>query len=145
VSRTARVAPPRQGHEGPDRVRDEEAVGSNPATPTVKYQVKDLILSGSGPSCVSGDRLEEDQGGQPVRRVEGAVAVVLGRAAHQLTRVQLLDAESPGTDELRLQTDDFGPIDGLLLLLPGVDVRAQDARERLVLKVGQRCSSMWRL
>jgi hypothetical protein len=27
----------------PDLIRDEEVVGSNPATPTVKYQVKGLI------------------------------------------------------------------------------------------------------
>lgn len=54
-----------------------------------------------------------DQARQPVRCIDLAVAVVLGRTAHELAGVEFvqlpLDADGAGAGELRLQAHDFAP------------------------------------
>nr|WP_232242148.1 hypothetical protein [Streptacidiphilus jeojiense] len=71
--------------------------------------------------------------GEPLRGVDGAVGVVLGRAAVQLTGVQFVElplhADSGGPYELRLQADDFAPAHA--------GVALGDAGHELVVAPGQ--------
>src|SRR4051794_5008112 len=49
-AKTSTSKPPQVGRASTDRVPDEEVVGSNPATPTEKYQVRSLIrIAGRAP------------------------------------------------------------------------------------------------
>ena len=74
-----------------------------------------------------------DQGRQPVRRVDGAVAVILGRAADQLARVQFVQlvfhAYGAGPGKLGLQADDFTPSHPRVAL--------EDHGDELVVAAGQ--------
>lgn len=89
-------------------------------------------MTGAGYRLRTGD-VVEDQGRQPVRRVDVAVAVVLGRAADQFSGVQFvqlpLDAKGGGSDELRFQADDFAP--------PLAGVALEDGGDELVVAAGE--------
>jgi hypothetical protein len=80
-----------------------------------------------------GDDVPGKQAGQELRGVDGAVGVVLGRAAVQLAAIQLvqvpLDAYGAGPDELGLQTDEFAPTHA------GIALR--DAGDELVVPAGE--------
>jgi hypothetical protein len=92
-----------------DKLRALVAAGAGGALPPEDVG---LAVTRAGFRLRAGD-VVGDQGRQPVHRVDGAVAVVLGWAAHQLAGVEFvqlpLDADGAGAGELRLQADDFAP------------------------------------
>lgn len=73
------------------------------------------------------------EGREPVGGVDGAVAVVLGRAADHHTRVELvqlpLDSDRVTAGELSLQADDFAP--------PHAGVRLEEHSDELVVPPGE--------
>lgn len=92
-----------------DELRTLVATGTSRALPAEDVG---LAVAGARRGLRAGD-VVGDQGGQPVHRVDGAVAVVLGRAADQFACVEFVqlpfDPYDIGAGVLRLQADDLAP------------------------------------